>query len=104
MEQNSEFLFMQLILQNQQIAMISMGKLKNPMSDNIERNMEYAKMSIDTLDMLLVKTKGNLSDYESRFLAEVLKDLKLNYVDELNKDKQTTSAPPEEKKEPDPVQ
>jgi hypothetical protein len=104
MEQNSEFLFMQLILQNQQIAMISMGKLKNPMSDNIERNMDYAKMSIDTLDMLLVKTKGNLSDYESRFLNEVLKDLKLNYVDELNKDKQSAPAPAEEKKEPDPAQ
>lgn len=71
MEQNNDFLFMQLILQNQQIAMMSMGKLKNPVTDTIERNLEYAKMSIDTLDMLLVKTKGNLSDYESRFLTEV---------------------------------
>jgi hypothetical protein len=102
MEQNNDFLFMQLILQNQQIAMMSMGKLKNPVTDTIERNLEYAKMSIDTLDMLLVKTKGNLSDYESRFLTEVLKDLKLNYVDEVNKDKQSPSEPAAEaKKEQD---
>jgi len=103
MEQNNDFLFMQLILQNQQIAMMSMGKLKNPVTDTIERNLEYAKMSIDTLDMLLVKTKGNLSDYESRFLTEVLKDLKLNYVDEVNKDKQAPAAEPaaDDKKEQD---
>jgi hypothetical protein len=104
MEQNSEFLFMQLILQNQQIAMMSMGKLKNPMTDKIERNMEYAKMSIDTLDMLLAKTKGNLSEYESRFLTEVIKELKLNYVDEINKDKQSAPSPAEEKREQDTAQ
>jgi hypothetical protein len=105
MEQNNDFLFMQLILQNQQIAMMSMGKLKNPVSDKIDRNMEYAKMSIDTLDMLVIKTKGNLSDYESRFLTEVIKELKLNYVDEVNKDKPAEpAAPVEEKKEQDTAQ
>lgn len=88
MEKDSShgFLFMQLVLQNQQLAMMSMGKLKNPVSDKIERNLEFAKMSIDTLDMLVVKTKGNLSEYEEKFLTEVIKDLKLNYVDEANKE------------------
>jgi len=80
------FLFMQLVLQNQQLAMMSMGKLKNPVSDKIERNLEFAKMSIDTLDMLVAKTKGNLSEYEEKFLTEVIKELKLNYVDEVNKE------------------
>ena len=94
MEQNttSNLFFMQLIMQNQQLAMMSMGKLKNPMTDKIERNLEYSKFAIDTLDMLKEKTKGNLSDYEDRFLTEVLRELKLNYVDEVNKDKQTTVA------------
>ncbi|MGE5795677.1 MAG: DUF1844 domain-containing protein [Ignavibacteria bacterium] len=87
MEQNiNELLFMQLVMQNQHMCMISLGKLKNPVTDKIERNMEYAKMMIDTLDMLAAKTKGNLSDYEDRFLTEVLRELKLNYVDEINKD------------------
>ena len=84
---NHNILFMQLIIQNQQIAMMSMGKIKNPVTDRIERNLEHAKIYIDTLDMLLAKTKGNLSEYEEKFLIETLKALKLNYVDEVDKDK-----------------
>ncbi len=72
-------------MQNQQIAIMSMGKLKHPVTDKIERNLELAKISIDTLDMLKIKTKGNLSEYEVKFLDEVIRELKLNYVDEVNK-------------------
>ena len=84
---NQNILFMQLIIQNQQIAMMAMGKIKNPVTDKIERNLEHAKIYIDTLDMLVTKTKGNLSEYEEKFLTETLKELKLNYVDEIDKDK-----------------
>lgn len=97
-ESSHGFLFMQLVLQNQQLAMMSMGKLKNPVSDKIERNLEFAKMSIDTLDMLAVKTKGNLSEYEEKFLTEVIKDLKLNYVDEVNKEQKSTTSEPKTEK------
>lgn len=83
---SNELLFMQLVLQNQQLAMMSMGKLKNPVTDKIDRQLEYAKISIDTLDMIAAKTKGNLSEYEEKFLHEVIKDLKLNYVEEVNKE------------------
>ena len=93
---NNELLFMQLVIQNQQMALLSMGKLKNPVTDKIERNLEYAKISIDTLDMLKQKTKSNLSEYEEKFLDEVIRELKLNYVDELNK---TPAGEPESEKE-----
>lgn len=96
MEKEYGFLFMQLVLQNQQLAMMSMGKLKNPVSDKIDRNLEFAKMSIDMLDMLAAKTKGNLSEYEEKFLTEVIKDLKLNYVDEANKEPKAGEKKPEE--------
>ena len=92
LNRTNELLFMQIIMQNQQLAMISMGKLKNPMTDKIERNLEYSKFAIDTLDMLKEKTKGNLSDYEDKFLTEVIRELKLNYVDEVNKDKREEKA------------
>jgi len=93
MEHNAtnELLFMQLVVQNQQIAMMSMGKIKHPVTDKIERNLELAKISIDTLDMLKVKTKGNLSSYEEKYLEEVIRELKLNYVDEVNKDQKEKS-------------
>lgn len=97
MDKNSsnELFFMQLVMQNQQLAMMSMGKLKNPVTDKIDRNLEFAKMAIDTLDMLAVKTKGNLSEYEEKFLTEVIKDLKLNYVDEASKEQKPEKDNPE---------
>jgi hypothetical protein len=91
-EDNHPILFMQLVMQNQQIAMMAMGKIKNPVTDKIDRNLEYAKVSIDTLDMLQARTKGNLTEYEEKFLLEALKDLKLNYVDEVEKDKAASSG------------
>jgi len=99
-EANQNILFMQLIIQNQQIAMMAMGKVKNPVTDKIDRNLEHAKLYIDTLDMLQVKTKGNLSEYEEKFLVETIKELKLNYVDETDKEKNEKDADePKENKE-----
>ena len=92
-------LFMQLIIQNQQIAMMAMGKIKNPVTDKIERNLEHAKIYIDSLDMLAAKTKGNLSEYEEKFLTETLKELKLNYVDEADKDKKQGNDVKKDKEE-----
>lgn len=89
MEQKNtkEILFMQLVMQNQQIAMMSMGKLRNPVSDKMEKNLDYAKIAIDTLDMLSEKTKGNLSEYEREFLESTIHELKISYVEETGKEK-----------------
>jgi len=93
-DKNTEQLFTQLVMQNQQMGMISLGKVKNPVSDTLDKNLEYAKLSIDTLDMLVQKTKGNLSEYEEKLLAETVNQLKIIYVEEsakenkLNKDHQ----------------
>jgi hypothetical protein len=67
--------------------MQGMGKMKNPVTDKIERNMEQAQQSIDMLDMIKEKTKGNLSSEMARLIDNSLSELRLNYVDELNKDK-----------------
>ena len=85
-------LFMGLVLMFHAAAMQHMGKTKNPLSDKIERNLEQAQFIIDTLDALATKTKGNLSEEESKFLANVIKELKLNYVEELDKDKAAKAA------------
>ena len=89
-------LFMGLVLMFHAAAMQHMGKTKNPLSDKIERSLEQAQFVIDTLDALASKTKGNLSEEESKFLANVIKELKLNYVEELDKDKTAKSATPGE--------
>lgn len=66
--------------------MVAMGKLKNPATDRIERDLDQAKQSIDILEMLKVKTQGNLSADMSAMLDKFLTDLRLNFVDEKNKD------------------
>lgn len=81
----NEMLFIQLVLQNQQMAMMSLGKIENPIAGKTEKNLEFAKLSIDTLDMLKEKTKGNLSEYEEKFLDETLREIKLVYVNEMQK-------------------
>jgi len=80
-------LFTQLIYIFYSSAMMSMGKIKNPATDKIERNMAGAKDSIDILELIRTKTTNNLSEEQSRVLDQLLADLKLNYVDETSKDK-----------------
>jgi len=85
-------LFGQLVAMLHFAAMQQMGKIKNPMTDTIERNLEGARHTIDTLDMLEARTRGNLTPEEEQFLRQMLKELKLNYVDEMAKG-ESPSAP-----------
>ncbi|MGD0337605.1 MAG: DUF1844 domain-containing protein [Bacteroidota bacterium] len=90
-------LFTQLVLIFHTAAMQHMGKLKNPLTDKIERSLIQAQSAIDMLDMLKERMKGNLSNEEERFLSTVLQELKLNYIDEMNKPEPPSEPPTEEK-------
>jgi hypothetical protein len=87
----NKLLFTQLILMLHGAAMQQMGKIKNPLTDKIERDLTQAQFSIDMLDMVKDKMRGNLSTEEERFLQSLLQELKLNFVDEVNKDQQQTT-------------
>ena len=78
-------LFLQLVLGLQQAAMVALGKLMNPMDGKIDRNLEAAKNTIDTLSAIESRTRGTLESDEQRVLTQVLTDLRMNYVDELKK-------------------
>ncbi len=78
-------LFLQLLLGLQQAAMVALGKLMNPVSGRIERNLEAARNTIDTLSALETRTRGNLGNDEQRVLTQVLTDLRMNYLDEMKK-------------------
>lgn len=84
-DQQNELLFMQLVMMFQGMALQNLGKVMNPMTNQIERNLEQAKNMIDILGMLDEKTKGNLNDNEQRLMEHVLFELRMNYVDELKK-------------------
>jgi len=84
-QQKQNQLFIQLVTMFHVAAMQQMGKIKHPVTDKIERNLPAAQNSIDLLDMVKEKTRGNLSHEEEKWLEHVLQELKLNYVDEAAK-------------------
>lgn len=87
-------LFLGLVHSFQAAAMQQMGKIMNPFTEKMERDMKQARLSIDMLEMLQERTSGNLTGEESRFLTHVLTELRLNYVAELDEDRKQAVAPP----------
>lgn len=80
-------MFMELILMLSSSAMQQLGKLINPQTGKTELNLEAAQATIDMLEMLEAKTRGNLDRDEGRLLASTLTSLRMNYVE-------TASQPP----------
>ena len=78
-------LFIHLVNTFVQSAWISLCKVKNPVSDELERNLDQASYYIDLLDMLQTKMKGNLSEWEEQYILHSLSELKLNFIDEKKK-------------------
>lgn len=93
--------FMQLISMFQVAAMQQLGKLPNPATSEIERNLDQARASIDMLEMLKRRSEGNRSGEETEFIDRVLFELHMNYVDEVRSDKEEKEedAGAEEKEE-----
>jgi hypothetical protein len=84
-EQKMDMNFFQMVLSLQVSAMQLMGKIASPITGKVERDMGQAKVSIDMLEMLAVKTKNNLTTEEEKFLNNILFELRMNYVDEAKK-------------------
>ena len=71
-------------------GMVAIGKMLNPSTNTITKNLEHARYVIDMLEILADKTQGNLSSDEQRFLVNTLSTLRLNFVEEFG----NPSAPP----------
>ena len=84
MEKNDQ-LFIQLLYIFHASAMQSLGKIKSPITGKIERNLEQAKQSIEMLEMLKEKTASNLNPELSKALESFLSEVRLNFVEESNK-------------------
>ena len=78
-------LFYQIVLTFHTAAWQQLGKVVNPFTEKSEVNLQAASLSIDMLDALQEKTKGNLAEQEKQLLEKILSDLKLNYMEELKK-------------------
>ena len=75
--------FVQLVLMLSGSALQQLGKLVDPQSKKAQVNLEAAQATIDLLDMLEAKTKGNLDKEEERMLRDTLMSLKMNFVETM---------------------
>ena len=94
-------LFDQLISSLVHSAWVYLGKIKNPMNDKLEKNVDQASVQIDMLDMLFKRMTGNLSEEEDKYLGNVIRELKMNFVEEKNKPEEPDSSESVEEKSKD---
>ncbi len=85
--------FFNLVMGLQSSAWMLLGKVMNPMTGKIEKNLDAAKSTIETLRMLQEKTKGNLTEGEDALLKNTIQQLEINFVES------TQEKPKEEKTE-----
>ena len=93
-------LFAQLVITLATSCLQHLGKLVNPMTRKAETNLDAAQATIELLDMLQAKTKGNLDAEEDKMLRDTVTALKMNYVETTQAAPQpaATTPPPEETK------
>jgi len=93
--------FDQLISSLVHSSWVYLGKIKNPKNDKLEKNVEQASVQIDMLDILFKRMTGNMSEEEDKYLGHVIRELKMNFVEEKNKSEEPDSSESVEEKSKD---
>jgi len=93
-------LFANMVMQQTNMALMFLGQMPHPQTGEHVRDLEAAKMFIDTLEMLEIKTKGNLDSREANLLKRSLTSLRMAFVEAINQEApgspsaKTPSTPP----------
>jgi len=74
-------MFASMVMQNTNMTLIFLGAAPNPQTGKTEQDLEHARYFIDQLEMLAVKTKGNLDKQEDALLKQSLTHLRLAFVE-----------------------
>ena len=74
--------FTNFVLSLSTSALFHFGDFPDQEGGKTEKNLPAAKQTIDILDMLNEKSKGNLNENENHLIQSVLYELKLRYVKE----------------------
>ena len=75
--------FNEFIILQAQNAGLFLGQIPNPHSGEKQINLRAAQSVIDSLDMLVAKTRGNLTLTEAKLLATALDNLRPLYQSAL---------------------
>ncbi len=63
-------------------ALLHLGEIPDPITQERTRDLPLAKQTIDILGMLQEKTRGNLTPDEDQLMRHILADLRWRYVKE----------------------
>lgn len=62
-------------------TLVATGEVENPVTKKKEKNLEAAKQNIEILEILADKTRGNLTESESKLLNQILYETRLRFVE-----------------------
>jgi Domain of unknown function (DUF1844) len=68
-------------------ALIHLGEIPDPASKERTVSLPTAKYTIEILEIIKEKTKGNLDSEEEKLLNDVLFDLRMKYIKGLQPEK-----------------
>ncbi|MBK9140227.1 MAG: DUF1844 domain-containing protein [Verrucomicrobia bacterium] len=78
--QRQSALFAGLVLQHVNMALMFLGRMPGPEGKPVERDLDAASAFVDTLEMLEVKTQGNLTKDETEFLKQSLMSVRMAFA------------------------
>jgi hypothetical protein len=73
--------FVQFLMMHAQNILFVLGRIPTPDGRQHPPNLEAAKVLIDQLEVIRLKTKGNLSKQEEQIFDETLNSLRLAFVE-----------------------
>jgi len=77
--------FNSFVLSLASTAFIHLGEMEDPITSKTQINLEGARQMIDIIDMLQVKTQGNLAAQEDEFLQGILYELRMRYSQRVSR-------------------
>lgn len=77
--------FASLVFLYVQTTLMYLGEIEDPAGQKLAQNLSAAQQTIDTLELLQEKTRGNLTPQEDQYLQGVLFDLRMRYVQKARK-------------------
>ena len=73
--------FVQFIMVQAQNILYVLGRIPTPEGERLPPNLQAAKMMIDHLDLIALKTRGNLNSQEEKILKEALQQVQMAFVE-----------------------
>jgi hypothetical protein len=80
MDDSQQLSFSTFVLGLASSALIHLGEAPNPETGGATVNLVLARQSLDLLEVLRLKTKGNLTPEEEQLFVSLLTDLRLRFV------------------------